>query len=500
MSQELIPVSNPEGIQGLTPTIVTTPLISKPVALSNEYKEVKKLFIRPTQWVPGGRPIYRRLPASSESYQVDFFADGDIGYTLIPLGNDQFGAGSMYVSVSEDLKSLLIFDGLIVWEEGTTPVLKAIVNFEEIGLVSGRFLVCYQQIYDDAPEPLPFQVTDYSLAGLNFNVEDSASSSFIPSVEPNGDSWPFPGAYAFLPNGSGLRWKNYLDPVNRVPQANSGVQPGVPNEYQPLQTWISWSSELPWKLDNLILRTPLSSTNLPSASLYYKEEGGWRLVQTNPVSVDSNGYYWQFQTNDAPQFEWKVEWPNQTKIEIQDITVSGILYIETKPSTERTRAQLAIYPTNLVPKTEKLCRLAVINVNGYTIQRNDRGELLVEDIRNIANRDYEPVANWLTQYWDSSLTDLQLKTKTYSPGFMAPPTLLKTSYYDLELYGVDVADVLPPYPPSPPQETEVNLLGAVVSLVTPLSDKTSLSSATVGFVSPTSPAQITDITITVVTP
>jgi len=479
MSQELVPIANNFGVMGLTPTVVTTLVTPRATSFSKEYKEVNKLYVTPTEWIPGGRPIYRRLPAVSETYQVDFFADGFIGYTLIPYGADQFGAGSMYVAVSEDLRSLLIYDGAIVWKEGTTPVLKAIVNFEEIGLISGRFLVAYQQIYDDAPEPLPFAVTDYSLAGLDFNVIDSASFVFQSTVTPNANAWPFPGKYAFAPAGGNLSWKNYIDIVNRVPQANSGVQPGIPSEYQPLLAFLSWSSPLPWKLDSIVLRTSLTS-NLPDASLYYKENGDWQLVQTTKVSEDINGFFWNFQTDNSPQNEWKVEWPDYSKIEVKDITVSGVLFVNTKPSTARTRAQLSIYPTNLVPKDEKFCRLAIINVNDFEIQKNSRGELLVEDIRNISNRDYEPVANWLTTYWDERLINILEKTKTYTPGFLAPPTLLKASYFDLEEFGIKIANEPPPYPPSPPEVIETLLLGASVSFYPSLGLGT-LVGATVSF-------------------
>jgi hypothetical protein len=484
MSQELTPLPNSSGIVGLTPTIVTTIQQPRFKAYSPEYKEVKKLFLQPTQWVPGGRPIYRRLPAASETYQVDFFADGSVGYVYIPLGNDQFGGGSLYVNQSENLDALLIEDGVIVWEEGTTPVFKTIVDFREIGLESGRFLVCYQLLYDDAPEPLPFLVTDYSLAGLDFSVQDSASYVFLSSGEPNGNAWPHPGTNAFLPSSSDLSWKNFLDPVNRTPQATSGVIPGIPTEYQPLLCWLEWSSPYPWKLNVITMRCPLEG-KLPEATLSYKDTNGdWYFVQSTDARYDTNGAYYQFTTDTAPQTAWRVEWPSETKIEIEDITVSGVLTLLSKPSTERARAQLAIYPTNLVPKDETLCRLAIINVNSFELQRNDRGEILKEDIRNIATRDYEPVADWLTEFWDEQLIRGQEKVAAYSPVFMAPPTLLRTSYFDLEKYGVDITYEPPPFPPSPPRPTEVNLISVSVSLYPTLPTSNSLASATVSFSNP----------------
>ena len=496
MSQELVPLSDAEGLQGLSPTLVTTVKPQRAIVLSPEFKETRKLYLQPTEWVPGGRPIYRRLPASSETYQVDFFADGDIGYTFIPPGVGQFGAGSMYVEVSEDQRSLLIYDGVIVWREGTNPVLKTIVDFEEIGLESGRFLVAYQQIYNDDPIPLPFQATDYSLAGLNFSVQDSASFSFLTSGEPNGNAWPYPGINAFAPSSAELSWKNYLDPVNRTPQATEGVLPGIPTEYQPVNTWLEWSSPLPWKLDTITLRTPLDGS-LPPASLYFKEDGDWVLIQTANLSTDSSGNYWTFLTDNVAQLEWRVEWPTSTKVEVNDITVSGVLYVESRPSAAVTRSQLAIYPANLVPETEKFCRLAIINVNNFEVQRNARGELLIEDIRNIATRDYEPVADWLTEYWDESLISIKERTRTYAPGFMAPPTLLKSSYFDLEKYGVSVEVGVPPYPPDPPQDSATELVRTSVLLTPPLPESTSISQAVVTLFTPDGAPQIDSITVTV---
>ena len=67
MSQQLTPISG--GVQ----VVQTTTAESRLLVLSPQYIDVKNLHSRPTEWVPGGRPIYRRLPAISETYQIDFF-------------------------------------------------------------------------------------------------------------------------------------------------------------------------------------------------------------------------------------------------------------------------------------------------------------------------------------------------------------------------------------------------------------------------------------------
>jgi len=483
MSQNLTPITNSAGVAGLTPQLNTTIDNQRRIKIfSPQYKEAKGLFVQPTQWNPVGRPIYGRLPAASEQYQLNFFEDGGRGYVFIPRGGDLFGPGSMYVGQSENLEVLLIENGAVVWEEGTTPVYKTFLDFREVGVADGRYLICYQLIYDDEPQPFPFQVEDYCLAGLDFSVIDSASASFQRS-EDQVDPWPFPGINMFAPAEQRLEWKNYIDLVNRSPGAQAGVKPGFPDYEQPLLSNIAWESPLPWKLDTIKVRTTLAA-NVPQCSLYVASEdpdNEWELVQQNPALLDNEGYYWEFQTDLIPQFKWKLDWGVATKVNASKLTVSGQLYIASKPSIPVPRAQLAIYPTNVIPKDESLCRLAIISVDNFKIAKRPNGELFKDDIREIINRDYEPIANWLTQFWDSQLITLWTEFKAFAPGFMAPPTLLKQSYAFLEKYGITVNDAPPPYPPSPPSPTDINLVGATVTLVPPLSLTTSLTSASVGF-------------------
>ena len=501
MSQNLTPVENASGVSGITPQLTTTVNQQRIKIFSQEYKDTKGLVLQPTEWNPVGRPIYGRLPAASEQYQLDFFEEGGRGYVLIPRGNDLFGPGSLYVNQSENREVLLIENGDIVWEEGTTPVYKTFVDFRELGVEDGRYLVCYQLIYDNEPQPLLFQVEDYCLAGLDFSVTDSASQNFERSAD-DANPWPFPGLNMFAFAEQGVEWKNYIDLVNRSPGAQAGVKPGFPDYEQPLLSSVEWESAYPWKLDVIKVRTTLVE-KIPSCSLYIESPDPdivWELVQQAVPLKDSDGYYWEFQTDLVPQQKWKLDWGPTTKVNASKLTVSGLLTIPTKPSAPRPRAQLAIYPTNLVPEDESLCRLAIINVDNFQIPYRPTGELWKDDIREIINRDYEPVANWLTQYWDEQLISLWSEVKAFTPGYMAPPTLLKQSYASLEKYGITVDGAPPPYPPSPPTPTVASFVGASVSLVPPLPDVTTLASVSVDFEVPLNPPQITDIIIDVVTP
>jgi hypothetical protein len=181
-----------------------------------------------------------------------------------------------------------------------------------------------------------------------------------------------------------------------------------------------------------------------------------------------------------PQSKWKLDWGYGKKVSATRLTVSGQIYLFAKPSTPRARAQLAIYPTNLIPEDESLCRLAIISVDNYQIPYKPNGELFKDDVREIINRDYEPVADWLTQYWDSQLIRLWKDVSTYAPGFMAPPTLLKQSYAGLELYGINVDPSPPPFTPPPETPTETLLIGASVSIFPPAT-----------------PAQLINVTVTI---
>jgi hypothetical protein len=498
MSQNLTPVPNSAGTVGVSPQLNTslTPLRRK--ILSPEFREVKGLIPQLTEWIPGGRPIYGRLPAASEQYQLDFFEDGGRGYVLIPRGNDQFGPGSLYVNQSDDRDVLLIEDGVVVWEEGTTPILKTFVDLREVGVEDGRYLICYQLIYDDEPEPLPFQVEDFSLAGLDIGVQDSASLSFQRSDD-EANPWPFPGVNMFATADRDLEWKNYIDLVNRSPGEQAGVKPGFPDYEQPTLSNVTWESELPWKLDVIRVRTSLTE-NVPPCTLLLpsvEDPFEWTTVQTNEALRDSEGYYWEFETDYVPQTKWRLDWGADTKVNASQLTVSGLLYLYAKPSTERARAQLAIYPTNLVPEDESLCRLAIVSIDNFQVARRPSGELWKDDIREIIHRDYEPVADWLTEYWDEQLITLWESVKAYSPGFMAPPTLLKTSYYALEEYGISVETGPPPYTPNPPVAIATELIAASVSLTPPLPESTSISRAVVTLFSPEGPPQIDSITVTV---
>ena len=169
MSQQLNPVNG-----GVVPEVQVNTGINRLNVLSEQYIQANGLESRPTQWVPGGRPIYRRLPAISETYQIEFFnvvnesnilgfstverGVDEVGYVYIPYGQGINGPTSCQVMSSENDRDLILKSGEIVWKYGKTSILPTIVNLEVLQIRSGKYDIGYQLVFDDSPIPLLYDV------------------------------------------------------------------------------------------------------------------------------------------------------------------------------------------------------------------------------------------------------------------------------------------------------------------------------------------------------
>ena len=196
MSQQLIPING-----GVVQEVQTTTTQNSLQVLSQQYIQVKGLEERPTEWVPAGRPIYRRLPGVSETYQIDFFnvvsapntaaaaEVQDIGYVYVPFSGSIYGSESLEVKAALTKKALLIQAGEIVWKYGKMSVLPTIIDLEVLDILSGQYEVAYQLIYDDSPIPKLYAVEDFALNGIPLNITSSADSVV---------GWRYPAINAFL--------------------------------------------------------------------------------------------------------------------------------------------------------------------------------------------------------------------------------------------------------------------------------------------------------------
>jgi len=425
MSQQLTPING--GVE-----VVQTALAQPELrVLSRQYKTVNNLESRPTQWIAGGKPIYRRLPAVSETYQVDFFADGEIGYVYTPWGQSTAGPYSLMVESTSNKKELSIQGGEIVWKYGTTPIYPALIDLEQLGVTNGRYVISYSLLYDNARSALQYSVENFALTGYPIGLSSSTSAiSGWKNIEEN----------AFR-NTDTLYWSNFDKSFTAAPQPSSA--------------FLAWSTPNPAALSQITLRQPpdVATDFLAQARLEVLESGKWFFVSESSVLADKQGSYYQFNISN-PSFVsgWRVTWfnpyfPDVPKIYIQQINVTGVITLPRKTSGPETLASLVIYPEYLAPKTTVnssgvevpavYCDLAFFEVN------NQYEVTTIEDTRYIIHREYKPVASWLTEYWDNNLINLYEQVKYYPDTWMNPETCLKQEYASLSQYGVLTENQIP---------------------------------------------------------
>jgi hypothetical protein len=423
MSQLLTPVNG-----GVVPQIQTSQGESRLKVLSQQYIEAKNLQNRPTEWVPDGRPIYRRLPATGESYQINFFnivnesnilgnnrnlvGIDKVGYVYTPYGASIVGPGSCEVVSSDTKEDLLIQSGSLVWEYGKTSQLPTIVNLKVLDVGSGSYDIAYQLIYDDAPLQKIYAVEDFALTGTPLNVSSSTDSIV---------GWRYSAVNAFL-NGESNFW--------------TASDTYFPSYAQPTEAYLEWQSTLGQAYKKITLRCPASSANAKSATISYVGNGFDSSVQTVSVSSDSAGEFYEF-TIDAPVFQqgWKVTF-SDTTVAIQSITVSGTVTLEEPQASPSPRARLVMYPAGTLPREvttssgDKVkatyCQLAQVDVSG-----NFKIEKIV-DTRSIIHRDYVPVADWLTKPFDEDLINLYEQVSGYAPLWMSPSSCMRQEYENLK--------------------------------------------------------------------
>ena len=429
MSQQLTPVNN-----GVVPQIQTTVATDQLNVLSSVYVDVENLHSQPTEWVPGGRPIYRRLPAASETYQINFFnyvANSNVlslneniedfekvGYVYIPYGESINGPLSVEVVAADGDKALLVKAGVLIWEYGRDEVLPTIIDIRTLDIGSGQYDLAYQLVYDDSPIPKLYSVEDFALTGQSLNITASTDSVV---------GWRYPAINAFL-NDSPLRWSN----------EDSFFQSCV----QPATAFLQWVSPQTAAYSEITLRLPSGTAYTGTATLSYVNGAVLSEVSTIDVSADGNGQFFQF-VIDSPvlQTGWNITFSSPA-ISVESVTVSGLLTILEKPSAPVPLSRLVMYPVGLLPRTVTIgngtevlatyCRLAIVDIGtSFNVLR-------VEDQRTIIHRDFVPVADWLTLPFDENLIYFYSQAQMYPENWMNPPTCLEQEYVALEDKGITV--------------------------------------------------------------
>jgi len=429
MSQQLTPISG-----GVVPEVQTSVAAARLNVLSPQYVGAFGLETRPTQWVPEGRPIYRRLPAISEAYQINFFnvvtesnftknnlvetGIEDTGFVYIPPTESVNGPLSLEVASADNKKVLLIKAGAVIWKYGKTEVNPTIVDLSVIDAGVARYDIAYQLVYDDSPISQLYSVSDFALTGQPLTVTSSTDSVV---------GWRYPAMNAFL-NNSNQNWSN--------------EDTFFPSFSQPSSAFLQWESELPSSYASIIMRCPSGTTYSGTATLSYVSNSTLNTVQTVSVSKDGDGQYFEF-TISSPvmQTGWNVTFSSNT-VSIRSIIVSGTLTLLESQASPSPRATLVMYPAGTLPKTVVNSQGEKISAVYATLAQVDVGVdhkiLSIQDTREIVQRDYVPVADWLTEPFDQDLINLYEQVSMYSTTWMAPSSCMMQEYAALEKKQVTV--------------------------------------------------------------
>jgi hypothetical protein len=153
------------------------------------------------------------------------------------------------------------------------------------------------------------------------------------------------------------------------------------------------------------------------------------------ISSDSSGQLFKFDIEKPDlQTGWNVAFSSQ-KVSVQAVTVTGVVTLLEPQATLSPRASLVMYPTGTLPATvtniqgEQIpaayCPLAEVDVDStFTVTR-------IQDTRSIIQRDYVPVADWLTVPFDEDLISLYEEVLDYPNLWMAPPKCMNQEYAKL---------------------------------------------------------------------
>jgi len=315
------------------------------------------------------------------------------------------------VVTSENNRNLLIKAGTIVWKYGKVEALPTIVNLEVLEVLSGKYDLAYQLVYDDSPIPQLYEVSDFALTGLPLNITASTDSTI---------GWRYPAVNAFLNTDSNF-WAN--------------EDSFFASFAQPSTAYLQWGSELGHAYKTVTLRCPAGTAYTGTATLSYVNDGVLTPAATASVSSDTTGQFFTLTVEEPVlQTGWNVTF-SSTDVSIQSVVVSGNLTLLEPQAALSPRAALVLYPVDTLPDTvlnnqgEEIpaayCTLAEVDVDStYTVTR-------VKDTRSIIHRDYVPVADWLTAPFDEDLINLYEQVSDYDTLWMAPTSCMKQEYANL---------------------------------------------------------------------
>jgi len=383
---------------------VTNPIHAEPTVTGSyrpkffSEEALKALNIQPIKTVWGledTRPIYNRLPAIEEGYQVGYEYDQPRVY-IDPAKNWAKGKGTL--EVKRDINNpaeLEIESGTITWSEGLIEVDFREIDTNEFNNGFGLPVGSYQVVY----RVVPFdQASDSPIPGYaEVEVEDSDVS----------------GAYVLFNASS--QSTTHLDyyAVDSIETTNSWR----PNFKAETGTYYEGSDYVldfgaPVRTESLTIKAESPRLSDAKSALYTSDNGIiWNLANQADSSMGS----WNFDiSNWYSQFVRAFFWDGHASID--SFSFTGSLYFEDRRVQEKQYVAVPVIQDLYEVVEGDYITLATFEV------RNIGAIVNVRDLRSVSYHKHQPVAGWLTQFQDDNLRCLFDSVTKYSALSLRPTT------------------------------------------------------------------------------
>ena len=351
---------------------------------------VKALNSRPIKTVWGledTRPIYNRLPAIEEGYQVGYEYDQPRVY-IDPSKN--WAKGKETLEVKRDLRNpakLAIAGGTITWSEGLIEVDALEIDTNEFNNGFGLPVGSYQVVY----KILPYEeASDSPVPGYaEVEVEDSDISDAYTLFRASSESLNHLDYYAVDSISTTNSWRPNL-------KAEAG------SYYEGTDFVLDLGA--PVRTERLSVRA--ESVNLSDAkSALYTSDNGiiWDLAD----QVGSSFGVWNFEISKwYNQFVRVFFWDGHASID--SFSFTGSLYFEDRRVKEKQYIPIPVVQDLYEQIEGDFLTLATFEV------KNVGSIVNIRDLRQVSYHKHQPVAGWLTQFQDDNLRCLFDSVTKYS--------------------------------------------------------------------------------------
>lgn len=384
-----------------------------PAVLSEEAK--KALHIRPTPTVWGYetlRPIYNRLPAVEEAYQVGFEQDQARVY-IDPKKKRSVGIGTLEVTRDEDNFGILrVQNGTITWRKGSIEVQPITVDTNRLNAGAGLQVGVYQLVYKIVPNNA---VDTSPIPGYSETiVKNSLLSDAYLEFSSSDLAFPFYDYYAVSTVHPEDSWRPSLN--------------GDAGSYENGASFnLDFGSSVKTEQLKVVADASLPSTAI--GALYSSDNGIKWDLQFQALARNNR---WTFEISKTRnQYLKTFFWDG--KVSIENFEFTGSAFIEDRRVSEDLSTVVPVVQSLYEAVEGEYIMLATFEVKsvGSVTQLRDR--------RSVSYNKYQPVASWLTQFQDDNLRCLFDDVTKYDTMYMGPMT---SSYHIYEEMGDNICSGL----------------------------------------------------------